>query len=276
MNKNNFMKAMSMIDDDIIQEADSTDTVADTSEYETSVSGVERYNRPVFYKVAAFAASLVLVAGVGAVGTYYLSHRGSPAPDDERIIAASTAESSTSEEGTEVTTMHIRKKDKLAKTTTKSIETKESSNTEAVTDTAKTEENTYPVSVEDGEQVTETDSITTSAPEIQTTFVVSDPKAPENFTKPISAADEFENFDIFQSLTELSYVPYTCDGIPEYVLYAPDGTRYHINFTEGWVWRKTPDMSSEQEPEEGYLTKTQWAYLHKYGAEIGMFTEVYG
>jgi len=75
------------------------------------------------------------VVGVGAAGTYYLTHRGAPAPEEEQIIAASTADSSATEnESAESTTVATRKRDTLAKTTLKDAETKESTNTEPVTD----------------------------------------------------------------------------------------------------------------------------------------------
>ncbi len=50
MNKKDFMKAMSMIDDDLMRDAD-TVTKADTPEFEESVSGVEQYRRPVWQTV---------------------------------------------------------------------------------------------------------------------------------------------------------------------------------------------------------------------------------
>ena len=42
---------------------------------------------------------------------------------------------------------------------------------------------------------------------------------------------------IVDALNKLEYQPYTCDGLPEYQLYAIDGTVYSINFSEKWVWR---------------------------------------
>ena len=90
-------------------------------------------------------------------------------------------------------------------------------------------------------------------------------------TKPIvDDPDGFANFDIFESLTSLSYSPDTCDGIPEYVLLAPDGTWYYINLSSGWIWRKTPDHQWTQPPEEAWLTKTQLSYLRQHGEEIAM------
>lgn len=50
--------------------------------------------------------------------------------------------------------------------------------------------------------------------------------------------DSTENVTgIFDALNKLEYQPYTCDGLPEYRLFATDGTVYFLNFSENWVWR---------------------------------------
>ncbi|WP_295073086.1 hypothetical protein [Ruminococcus sp.] len=95
-------------------------------------------------------------------------------------------------------------------------------------------------------------------------------------TKPIvDDPDGFANFDIFESLASLRYSPDTCDGLPEYVLLAPDGTWYYINLSSGWIWRKTPDHQWTQPPEEAWLTKTQLSYLRQHGEEIGMRLDIF-
>lgn len=43
--------------------------------------------------------------------------------------------------------------------------------------------------------------------------------------------------DIFEKLNALTYIPVTCDGLPEYELVADDGTVYQLNFSSKWVWR---------------------------------------
>lgn len=60
---------------------------------------------------------------------------------------------------------------------------------------------------------------------LQTPAVEPDNRTPENVT------------EIFDALNSLEYQPYTCDGLPEYLLYAADGTVYSINFSERWIWR---------------------------------------
>ena len=83
MNKNNFMKAMSMIDEELLHEADTPYTpkgAEDTSneiyrENETSdsVSGVDVYHGSLWKKFLAAAATFVIVAGAVGGGAYYFS-----------------------------------------------------------------------------------------------------------------------------------------------------------------------------------------------------------
>lgn len=287
MNKKDFMKAMSMIDGDLMRDAD-TVTKADTPEYEESVSGVEQYRRPVWQTVTTLAASLLLVIGVGAGGTYYLTHRGAPAPEEEQIIAASTAETETASaetnEQAEVTTVRTRKRDTLAKTTLKDTETKESTNTEPVTDPPAEGEvkgestnggderdpiSTAPVTKAAAPVTTataQTTAVQTTAIPVwtqfpQTTKVQEDP----NWYPGIDPAEW--NYDIFADLANNSYYTPTCDGLPQYVLYAPDGTEYQINLSEQWVWRRG---ANDNEYAESMLTPSQWFYLTKLRENYGL------
>lgn len=293
MNKKDFLKAMSMIDDDLMRDAD-TPAAHDDTEYATTVSGVEQYHRPVWQRLATLAAALVFVVGVGAGGTYYLTHRGAPAPEEERIIAASTAEASQTEsESAEVTTMSTRKRDTLARTTVRDDETKESTNTEPVTDLPEDGE-VEGVSGNDGEErepttdppvtkgttpVTTATAPTTTA--VQTTAIPVWTQFPQttridpNWHPDIDPADC--DYDIFADLAKNSYYTPTCDGIPEYRLVAPDGTEYLINLSGQWVWRRTPEMRGQPvESEESMLTPSQWYYLKIHGADVGMCEDIYG
>ncbi len=292
MNKKDFLKAMSMIDDDLMRDADAP-AKADDSQYADSVSGVEQYRRPVWQTIATLAASLLLVIGAVTAGTHFLTHRGTPSPDEERIIAASTAETETTsaEEASEVqTTVLTRKRDTLAKTTIKG-ETRESTDTQPVTDPPEDEQ---PVTDSTDEQpkkdkqasTTTTYQVCSGAPlstqtTVQTTTIPVWTQFPQttridpNWHPNIDPAEW--DYDIFADLASLSYSPYTCDGIPQYRLIAPDGTEYLINLSEQWVWRRTPDMIGKSvEPEEAMLTPSQWYFLTKRGAEIGMREDIYG
>ena len=298
MNKKDFMKAMSMIDNDLMRDADTPANAAE-SEYAVSVSGVEQYRRPVWQTVATLAASLLLVVGVGAAGMHFLTHRGAPAPEEERIIAASTAETETTsadtDEQAEVTTMRTRKRDTLAKTTLRDTETKESTDTEPVTDPSEDGEVKGKCG-NDGEERKPITTASTNSPAPQTTVttgkIVADSTAVQTTAIPVwtqfpqttridpnwyPGIDPYDqDYDIFAELAKNSYSPYTCDGIPEYRLVAPDGTEYLINLSDQWIWRRTPDMSPYEEMQEAMLTPSQWYYLKIHGADVGMREDIYG
>ena len=97
MNKNNFMKAMSMIDEDLILDADTQYTGEKTSvsaedlyiesESEMVVSGVDVYHRTAWKKILAVAASFVLVFGAVGGGAYYFSQvKGNNIGDDMQYV----------------------------------------------------------------------------------------------------------------------------------------------------------------------------------------------
>lgn len=81
---------------------------------------------------------------------------------------------------------------------------------------------------------------------------------------------------IFDALNKLEYQPYTCDGLPEYQLYAIDGTVYSINFSEKWVWRgnnEQAELSDEliaRLKEDANLTQAEYVAVetNKPNAEI--------
>lgn len=43
--------------------------------------------------------------------------------------------------------------------------------------------------------------------------------------------------EMFEIVRSLSYMPYTCDGLPDTSITDSDGTVYQLNFRERWVWR---------------------------------------
>ena len=79
MNKNNFMKAMSMIDEDILHEADIPEIVEKQGEFfienssEKAVSGVEIYRKNTWRRVLALASTMVIAVGCAAGGIYCFS-----------------------------------------------------------------------------------------------------------------------------------------------------------------------------------------------------------
>lgn len=103
MNKLKLYEAMNLIDDELVKEAEMpSDTVSEAestgnTKHELTVSGVEQYHRPVWYKFTAIASSLVIIAGAVTGGTYYMKHRGSVVPDND--IIESEALTPTTENG---------------------------------------------------------------------------------------------------------------------------------------------------------------------------------
>ena len=86
---------------------------------------------------------------------------------------------------------------------------------------------------------TETSKVNTPAI-TETTVPVDNPQTPS--TDSESVATE-KVAGIFDTLNKLEYRSYTCDGLPEYLLYATDGTVYSINFSEKWVWRGNSEQA---------------------------------
>lgn len=62
------------------------------------------------------------------------------------------------------------------------------------------------------------------------------------YDEPISFAPYTcpEMFDIVRSL---SYMPYTCDGLPDTSITDSDGTVYQLNFRNRWVWRNYKEQA---------------------------------
>ena len=83
------------------------------------------------------------------------------------------------------------------------------------------------------------DKETTSTP-TETTVSIDSPQAPTTEPDKETAENVTEIFDV---LNTLEYQPYTCDGLPEYLLTATDGTVYSINFSEKWIWRGNSEQA---------------------------------
>lgn len=77
---------------------------------------------------------------------------------------------------------------------------------------------------------------------IPTETIVSMDNAPAQTTEPDKETAENVT-EIFDVLNTLEYQPYTCDGLPEYLLTATDGTVYSINFSEKWIWRGNSEQA---------------------------------
>ena len=68
--------------------------------------------------------------------------------------------------------------------------------------------------------------------------------APDGGGEPAPEEPDFsDSVEIFDVLDRLNYQTYTCDGLPEYLLTATDGTVYSINISEKWVWRGNSEQA---------------------------------
>lgn len=296
MDKKKFYEAIDLIDDDLIREAGISPEKLAKADTDTddgvTVSGVEVYSSKIKWRrIAAAAAVFAIAAGMGSAG-YAMFRNRVPLPNEETEI---TTEETSEGMAAEVSTKESNDIKEEAVTTLKAKDNKEKSTVTSVTEEKNDAEK--PTSAADnGEkpvQATETAVQQTGKPaeteKPKTTVITTaktTTKATTKRTEPATTTvkttkavvddpEGFNDFDIYESLKSLNYVPYTCDGLPEYVLNAPDGTIYYFNFSSGWVWRRLPDMDPATENEEGYLTKTQTAYLKRHGEEIGMYPSQY-
>lgn len=300
MDKKKFYEAIDLIDDDLIREAGISPEKLAKADTDTddgvTVSGVEVYSSKIKWRrIAAAAAVFAIAAGMGSAG-YAMFRNRVPLPNEETEM---TTEETSEGMAAEVSTKESNDIKEEAVTTLKAKDNKEKSTVTYVAEEKKDAEK--PTSAADnGEkpvQATETAVQQTGKPvetekprtTVKTTAKTTEKattKATTKRTEPATTTvkptktvvddpEGFNDFDIYESLKSLNYVPYTCDGLPEYVLNAPDGTIYYFNFSSGWVWRRLPDMDPATENEEGYLTKTQTAYLKRHGEEIGMYPSQY-
>lgn len=49
--------------------------------------------------------------------------------------------------------------------------------------------------------------------------------------------------EMFEIVRGLSYMPYTCDGLPDTSITDSDGTVYQLNFRNRWVWRNYKEQA---------------------------------
>ena len=267
MNKLKLFEAMNLIDDDLVKEAseDNVKSAADrTAEKNITVSGVERYSRIAWHRLAAIASAVLLIAGLGAGGVLMLKRRPP--------LLEETAESTTAE-ATAVTEIKAEvSTEKNGSSSEKEVPTDEEKTKESNDITAPsedkqtdTEETTAAPQEEDGAAVTtavtaiqwKTSPANASTLPKPTTVTTAEVHYPdEKVTTPTTEAPKnnqtsWEIRSDIHALTcypedtawlnnllgSLSYQPYTCDGLPEGIFNGSDGNVYQLNFSEGWIWR---------------------------------------
>ncbi len=292
MNKVKIMETMSLLDDELIGEASvNADTADETVGENISVTGVEAYRPNKWRRFALIAASFLLIAGVGAGGKLMIDNRAPMLPDDTPTMPFATEAATEPRTAEETETVQTEKPSSAAVAVkTEKADVQTASATVAVTEPEKETQPDEKAEEEVIEQTTvgditeETEQIPSTTNDLVLREIVPKPtesqtfiQSEENTTQSIvSEPDDFSNFDIFNSLAGLSYAPYTCDGLPEYALNAPDGTIYWLNLSSGWVWRRNTEIYSPyEEREEARMSQTQIDYLKQHGTELGMYPTVW-
>ena len=299
MNKNDLFKAIDLIDDDLIKEAEiRSETTSKDSKYDNNitVSGVEvRRGGIKWQRIAALASAFILIAGFGGLGA--LLHKNRPVkriePSEIIIPAATESTIETADKQTESTEAAATDTKKTSKAEKK--ETKESTNTvttdktdnkpervncyaEDESNEPTSEDNTEPD--EKAPEVTVTQPViiptttahkpvftttakTTQKPVTTTTAKPTSEYKDNNMTQnegPTTTDDLIFESGLFRKLNALSYQSMTCDGLPEYQIQDNEGNVFDVNLSEGWVWRRNPTNGKAQ-PEEANLTSETLSIL---------------
>lgn len=226
----------------------------DAAEFSTAadvVSGVEPAKKPVFRYMFGTAAAVVFALAL--IPAAFKALKNAPdAPEDiqeSQIIADYNAAPTENESSsTEAVTTKIGESDITTVVTTPKSPTAE---TTVV----------LPTSPENSEKTKETEAPpSTPATLPKATSPATAPPAPpvKTTTAPVTTSPAVSEGDIFDMLANLSYSPYTCDGIPDYTLQADDGTKYQIITSCNHVWRNGR--------EEADITPEILEWIEKYGS----------
>ena len=292
MDKKKFFEAVSMIDDDLIKEAEISPAKLAKADHkgaddDMTVSGVEIYSNKIKWRrIAATAAVLVLAVGFGAAGYNVFKHRTPIVKEETELSTEGSTEAVTAEAATK----ESNDKKEEAVTTSKAEENKEKSMVTSAAEEKKGAEK--PTSAADnGEkpvQATET-AVQQAAPPSKTekpkttvkttskTTAKVTTKETTKRTEPVTTTTKpvtTEKMDVFARLNALTYSPETCDGLAEYCLNAPGDTEvFFFNFSSKWVWRNSSTSNPMQM--EAALPDDIIEYLKAHGEEIGMYIAQY-
>ncbi|MBP5579988.1 MAG: hypothetical protein J6X56_11070 [Ruminococcus sp.] len=288
MDKQKFYKAVDMIDDDLIKEAEiAPDKLMESDGEGMTVSGVETYRRPKWSIIASVAAAAVLVLGVGASLNMLMKHRPNVVhnlTDDtlENSIGSDPAEEVTKESehkqgagGEATAAQHIegpKPVDTSENTSTAPDNGEEPTAVPIVENNGRQQETVQTAAQQTTKPAENTASKTTARTTSKTTA-----KTTTKRTEPVTTTTKSvttEKMDVFARLNELTYSPDFCDGLPEYVLNAPGDTEiFYFNFREKWVWRN--GSASNPVLKEAVLPDDLAEYLMAHGEEIGMYPSQY-
>ena len=295
MDKQKFYDAVNMIDDDLIKEAEVTpDKLTESDGEGMTVSGVEVYSSRIkWHRIAAAAAVVALVAGIGASVNMLMKHRPNVVhnlTDDtlEDSIGSDPAEEVTKESehkqgagGEATAAQHIEgpKPVDTSENTSTAPDNGEEPTAVPIVENNGRQQETVQTAAQQTTQPTENTSPKTTAKTTSKTTAKTTTKTATKRTEPATTTTKSvttEKMDVFARLNELTYSPETCDGLPEYVLNAPGDTEiFYFNFSGyyKWVWRNSSTSNPVQM--EAVLPDDLADYLMAHGEEIGMYPSQY-
>lgn len=269
----------------------------DAENYEESVSGVEIKNKKSYGKYAAWAASFLLVAGLGGVTLLNMQKSDeNPLSESVSSITEQAVHSKTSKVAGEPsasakkTTPAVTKASAIkhenaaveppaAPTTASALESGSEEDSQSEREIENEPSPPPPTEPERVEQENP-EEIIDLPPEVVEPNIPYEPLTESvtneqqihwpNIALPVEEPEEItdseqERIDVAtldSVLASLSYQPYTCDGLPEFVHESRDGTVYQINYSSRWVWRNGC--------EEAVLTDAAADYIFNY------FMVIYG
>lgn len=232
------------------------------------VSGVETVKKPIFRYVIGTAAAAVFALAVIPVAFKALKNTPD-APEniqESRIITDYNASPTENEDNSaEAVTTKIGKSDITARVTTPESPTDElvpPPTTPEKSKDAEDKEKAERTEAPPAPPVTEVKK-TTEKPHGTVPQTPPVPTAPPKTTKPVTAPPAplippaISEDGIFNTLANLSYSPYICNGIADYILTAEDGTIYQILVGCKHVWRNGS--------EEADITPEILEWVKKYG-----------
>ena len=281
MNKLKYFKVIDLIDEDIIKEAGIKTAPSPESESGITVSGVERYRRIAWHRLAAVVSAVLLIAGLGAGGALMLKKRPPMLEENTETTADSTAEASGIKASGNSMENSSTEKTEAAPAKTSEVNnkgTKESSGISGPTgaennDTeentaAPGEENDDTVTTAAGNRQTEPMSTAVTTAKVNKTISTTTEAVPQHETEPHTERATPEHDPgyipylawnpedgewLMSTLSGLSYTPWSYDVSvggrpPEGYIYGSDGNAYALCFTERWVrrnWNEQAYMPDE-------------------------------
>ncbi|MBQ9899170.1 MAG: hypothetical protein IJM44_06935 [Ruminococcus sp.] len=257
MNKHKLFEAMSLIDDDLVNEASAQlDAPADERDTMT-VSGVDVIDRPWWRTALSIAAVAAIAAGIGFGGAAVLKARPplapeglETAPEPHESCAVSAYDSSAvMEEGS----ASAGTADSVQSASGAQLPEEPAAVSEAETSPDQGEPEEDPTEAASGNHspgvaftTTPSGEPVTNPPEM-VEWTASDPNG--NPISPAPDASTTVNSDmtaeeLYTALAGLDYSLPTCDCLPEYTIGAPDGTVYYVSLSEKWARRAGIDTQA--------------------------------